>query len=308
MCASMKQLIWAGLLLGSLLSLAGCAGPHSPAEKYVLVTANVKIPYWQAAAAGLIQAARDLKVNAELAGPDIYDPKAEQQEFQRIVKLRPAGILVSPADPGLMAPDIDAAVNAGIPVITMDSDSPSSKRLLFLGTNNYEAGVMGGRLTAKLLQGKGNIVVFTMPGQANLDERLDGYRFVFSEQPQIKIVDVVDIKGDPRLAFDRASVILEKGGEKVDAFVCLEALAGKEVAAVVSRAPAAGKTIVAMDTDPGTLEWIEKGVIAATVAQKPFTMGFVGLKLLDELHHNPPTRLTANWAEDPFSRVLFAIR
>ena len=126
---------------------------------------------------------------------------------------------------------------------------------------------MGGRLTAKLLQGKGNVVVFTMPGQANLDERLNGYRFVFSEQPQIKIVDVVHIKGDPRIAFDRASAIVEKG-EKVDAFVCLEALAGKEVAAVVSRAQAAGKTIVAMDTDPGTLEWIEKGVIAATVGAR----------------------------------------
>lgn len=58
-----------------------------------------------------------------------------------------------------------------------------------------------------------------------------------------------------------------------------------------------------MDTDSGTLEWIEKGVIAATVAQKPFTMGFIGLKLLDELRHHPPSRLSANWAEDPFSHI-----
>jgi len=301
--ASIKVLICVFLLFGSMLPLVSCAGPHGADEKYFLVTVNVKIPYWQAAAAGLIQAARELKVSAEVAGPDSYDPKAEQQEFQRIVKLKPAGILVSPADPGLMAPDIDAAVNAGIPVITMDSDSPSSKRRLFIGTNNYEAGLIGGRLAAKLLQGKGNVVVFTMPGQANLDERLNGYRFVFSDHPQIKIVDVVDIKGDPRIASDRTSAVLEKEREKVDAFICLEALAGKEVAAVVSRSQVAGKTIVAMDTDTGTLEWIEKGVIAATVAQKPFTMGFIGLKLLDELHHHPPTRLSANWAEDPFSHI-----
>lgn len=303
MCVSVKLLICLFLLLGSLLPLVSCGGAHSPGEKYFLVAANVKIPYWQAAAAGLSQAARDLKVNAELVGPDTYNAKAEQQEFRRVVQLKPAGILVSPADPGLMAPDIDAAINAGIPVITMDSDSPSSKRLLFIGTNNYEAGLMGGRLAAKLLQGKGNVVVFTMPGQANLDERLNGYKFVFSEQPQIKIVDVVDIKGNPRIAFDTTTAILENRREKVDAFVCLEALAGKEVAEVVNRAKATGKIIVAMDTDQGTLEWIQKGVIAATVAQKPFTMGFSGLKLLDELRHHPLTRLSANWAEDPFSRI-----
>ena len=39
-----------------------------------------------------------------------------------------------------MAPDIDAAVDAGIPVLTVDSDSSLSKRLTFIGTNNYEAG------------------------------------------------------------------------------------------------------------------------------------------------------------------------
>jgi ribose transport system substrate-binding protein len=157
-------------LLAAGLVLVSCARPPGPSDKYYLVTANVKIPYWQAAAAGAMQAARDLGVNAELVGPDTYDANAEVQEFQRVVKLKPNGILVSPADPGLMAPHIDAAIDAGIPVLTLDSDSPSSKRLLFIGTNNYEAGLLGGQLTAKLLQGKGNVVVFTMPGQANLDE------------------------------------------------------------------------------------------------------------------------------------------
>lgn len=302
MCVSTKLLICI-FLGGLLLPLVHCGGAHSAGEKYYLVAANIRIPYWQSAGAGLIRAARDLKVNAELVGPETYEARAQQREFQRVVKLNPAGILVSPVDPGLMAPDIDAAINAGIPVITMDSDSPLSKRLLFIGTNNYEAGVMGGRLTAKLLQNRGNVVVFTMPGQANLDERLNGYRFAFADSPRIKIEQVVDIRGNPRIAFDATADILEKRKDTVDAFVCLEALAGKEVAEVVNRSGAAHKTIVAMDTDQGTLEWIQKGVIAATVAQKPFTMGFHGLKLLDDLHHHPLSRLSANWAEDPFSRI-----
>ena len=298
----MRVAKWA---LAVLIISTGCGGgsPHSPQEKYWLLSSNVKIPYWQTAGNGLMRAAAQVGVRAEVTGPDTYDAGAEQQELRRLTSLqdKPAGILISTADAALMQGDIDAAVTAGIPVITLDADSPGSKRLLFIGTNNYQAGVMGGRVAAKQINGKGNVVVFTMPGQANLLERLNGYKFAFSETPGIKIADVVDIKGDPRIAFDKATEIIEKRRDKVDAFVCLEALAGKEVADVLDRNKVSGKTVVAMDTDEETLKWIQKGVIAATIAQKPYTMAYYGLKMLDELYHHKPATLDHNWAQDPFS-------
>ncbi len=298
----MRKFLW---LPPALMLLASCGGgsQHTPDEKYYLLAVNVKIPYWQTAANGLARATAQARVQTELVGPDAFDPPAEQQELRRLVALqqKPAGILVSAADPGLMKGDIDAAIAAGIPVITVDSDSPGSKRLTFIGTNNYEAGVMGGRVLAKQIKGKGNVVVFTMPGQANLVERLNGYKFAFSEYPGIKISSIEDIKGDPRIAFDRTSEIITKQKDKVDAFVCLEALAGKEVADVLDRNKVSGKTVVAMDTDEDTLKWIQKGGIVATIAQKPFTMAYYGVKMLDELHHHPPSSLDTNWAEDPFS-------
>jgi len=90
-------------------------------------------------------------------------------------------------------------------------------------------------------------------------------------------------------------------GAKVDAFVCLEAIACPEIVEALSRRNITGKVIVAMDTDPRTLEGIQKGTIAATIGQKPFTMAYVGLKMLDDLHHHPPGPLTNNWAQDPVS-------
>jgi ribose transport system substrate-binding protein len=287
-----------------LVFLTSCGSAHDQDEKYYLVSTNVKIPYWQAGSAGLFQAAAQLKVRSEFSGPDSYDPKAEQKAFREAVQSKPTGILVSVADPSLLKDDIDQAVAAGIPVITVDSDAPASKRLLFIGTDNYHAGQIGGQRLAKEMNGKGNVVVFTIPEQANLKERLRGYRDALEGFPQIKVTRIVDMKGDSRVAFDTATEVLgQDKKERTDAFVCLEALAGKEVATVLSQHAVKDKIVLAMDTDEDTLSWIQKGVIVATISQKPYTMSFVGLKILDDLYHHKLSNLTADWARDSFAPI-----
>jgi ribose transport system substrate-binding protein len=195
---------------------------------------------------------------------------------------------VSAADPELMRDAIDAAAAAGIPVVTIDSDSPKSKRLTFIGTNNYVAGQMSGELLAKELGGKGSVALYSIPGQANVDERLEGCKRVLARYPGITILPVIDIAGDPTKAFDATRSLIAPGKTAPDAFVCLEALSCKEVADVLDRASIKGKTIIAMDTQEGTLEWMRKGVIRATIAQKPYTMAYFGTRVLDDFHHVKP--------------------
>ena len=284
------------------LPLISCGAAHDADEKYVLVSDNLQIPYWQTAVAGFTQSAAALRVKTDVVGPDNFDPAAEQQAFRETVQKKPSGILVSVADPNLLKDDINQAIAAGIPVITIDADSPVSKRLFFIGTNNYQAGITGGQRLATELKGKGNVVVFTMPEQANLAERLRGYRDAL-ENTQVKIDRVVDIKGDPRVAFDTATQVLGKEKGKVQAFVCLEALAGKEVATVLSNNGVKDKVVIAMDTDPDTLEWIQKGVIAATIAQKPYSMSFVGLRMLDDLYHHKLSSLDVDWSKNSFAPI-----
>jgi ribose transport system substrate-binding protein len=303
-----RLLILAGFVILCSIFYVACSGsPHSSDEIYYLVTANSKIPYWQAAHDGWRQAAQKLKVKTDFVGPDTYDPQAEQRAFQDALKKKPTGILISPADAKLLQADIDAAIAQGVPVMTMDSDSPDSKRLTFVGTNNYQAGVLGARSAVKALNGKGNVVFFTIPAQTNLEERLHGYKDIFAESPGIKIVDVIDIHGDPRVAFDKTTEFVGDKKKNVDAFICLEAQAGKEVADVLDRNKVAGKTIIAMDTDDATLDWIKKGMIRATIAQKPYTMAYVGLEMLDAIHHHPPTPLSKDWSQDPFSPLPSAV-
>jgi len=274
----------------SLLCACG-GGRHEATEAYVLVVANTKIAYWQEAAEGLQAAGRDLGVKVEMVGPETYDPKAEKEEFLAVVhrQIPPAGILVSAADPELMREAIDSAAAAGIPVVTIDSDSPKSKRLTFIGTNNYTAGQMSGEILAKELNGKGSVVLFSIPGQENLNERVEGFKRVLARNPGIKILQVINIAGDPTKAFDGTQGLIAKGKTLPDAFVCLEALSCAEVADVLDRAGIKDKTIVAMDTQEGTLNWMRKGMIRATIAQKPYTMTYFGTRVLDDFHHAKPS-------------------
>jgi ribose transport system substrate-binding protein len=283
-----------------MIPILGCTGSlHSADEKFVLIATNIQLPYWKAASAGLAKGALQMHVRTEFAGPDNFDTKAEQEALRKAIASKPTGILISAGDPELLKADIDQAIGQGIPVITIDSDAPSSKRLLFIGTDNFKAGQMGGELLAKQLKGKGNVIVFSMPEQTNLKERLRGYQDAFAAHPQIKITEVVDIKGDPRIAFDKTMEILTKDASKVDAFACLEAVACPEVADVLERKKT-DKIVVAMDTDPRTLEWIQKGRISATIGQKSYTMAYYGLKMVDDVHHSK-IPLDANFAQDSFS-------
>jgi ribose transport system substrate-binding protein len=293
------------VVCGGLMVLTSCTGNtgHKSNEQYYLVSTNIKLQYWQTAAAGLAAAAKQLDVKAEAVGPDTYDPNAQQQAFRSAVAKKPAGILVSAARPELLKSDIDQAIAQGIPVISIDSDTPDSKRLTFIGTNNREAGIMGGRRLIKELNGKGNIVLYTMPGQLNLEERMRGYKDALADSPGIKIINTIDVKGDPRVAFDATTELVDKPKEKVDAFVCLEAIACKEVADVLERKKVSGKVIIAMDTDQGTLDWIKKGAIAATIAQKPYTMAYYGMKMLGDLYLNKLPNLDQNFAQNTQSTL-----
>jgi len=295
------------LLTAVLPLLAGCTR-HSKNERYYLIASNTSVPYWKAAAAGLAAAGREYGVTVDTRGPAGFNPQGEVDEFKAAVASKPAGILVSVADSSLMAPEIDAAIAAGIPVITMDSDSPESKRLYFIGTNNFEAGKLGGRRLVSRLNGKGNVVFFTNPGQPNLNERLKGYQDILGEYKDIKTVEVFDIKADPGTALDQAVVYLARtGAEKIDAFVCLESRTGANVAEALKRRNAADRVLIAMDTDTDTLQLVGDGTIDSTIAQKPYTMALLGLKALDQVHHYPVTPLGQDYFLDPNSPFPFFV-
>jgi len=269
----------------AMIGLASCQTPyHEQEERYVFVASNVNLPYWQEAQAGLTDAAKQLGVKSELTGPEKFDPQEQLRAFQKVVESKPAGIMISVTRPELFQDAINAAVAQGIPVITVDSDAPNSRRVMFVGTDNFRAGGESARRMADILKGQGQVVVITIPGQLNVDERLRGVNETLKKYPGIKIVQAIDDKGDPRVANDNIAALL-KAKAKIDGIISLEASGGSGAAEALHRLDVK-IPIVGFDKDPETLDWIDRDGITATVTQKPYVMAYYALKFADDLHHN----------------------
>ena len=279
--------------------IASCAKPyHEENERYVFVATNINLPYWQEAQAGFLDAAKALGVKGQLIGPTAYAPNAEMLMFRQVVEDHPAGICVSAARPELFQAEIDKAIAQGIPVICVDADVPGAKRVMYIGTDNVQAGRESLKQMAALIPGSGNVVVITIPGQRNLDDRVAGVADALKNFPAIKLTKILDDKGEAKSAVEQVTELIQKK-EKVDGIICLEATGGSGAAAAVHQLNMDGKLqIVAFDDDPETLDWIEKGTISATVAQKPYVMSYYGLKFLDDLHHNA-IRKFKDWRTSP---------
>jgi ribose transport system substrate-binding protein len=288
---------WSIVLLA--VTAVGCQKPyHDPKERYVLVASNINLPYWQEAAAGLTDIGKNTGVKVDFVGPTTFSPSEELTAFQQIVAQRPAGIMVSVADPKLFKDPIDNAILQGIPVICIDADAPESRRVLFIGTDNFRAGQDSGNRMATLLGGQGRVVIVTLIGQRNSEERVRGVTDALKKYPGVQVIQTIDDKGDARVAEDAIAALLTKK-EKIDGIICLEASGGEGAADALHRLDMTEKIrIVAFDKDPQTLEGIERKWITATVVQKPYVMAYYGVRFLDDLHHNVVHEFK-DWATAP---------
>jgi ribose transport system substrate-binding protein len=121
-----------------------------------------------------------------------------------------------------------------MPVVTLDAEVYGSKRMTFLGTGNFNAGVVGGRLLANLIGGKGKVALLTKVGQSNLEERIAGYKSVFEKEfPDVELVQIIDDQSDSAKAAEGLKAALQRTPD-LAGVGCVEA-AGGVGAATASR-------------------------------------------------------------------------
>lgn len=253
-------------------------------QLYIEVSALGSLDYFYDHKLGMELAGKYLGVKTEYVGPADYDMAAMITAFEQAIAKKPQGILVVGFEPSLDA-IVDKAIDAGIPVVTLDADLPGSKRIAFVGTGNYQAGFEGGKKLATLVGEKGKVAIMTRPGQSNLEERIVGYKDALAQYPDIEIVQIADTQSDPTVAAQAAAALLQKYPD-LAGIGCVEAAGGAGAATAVNEAGKAGQVkIVSMDRGNDVLEYIKDGIISASVAQQTALMPFYGTQILFNLYN-----------------------
>lgn len=242
-------------------------------QLYIFVDCLTGIEYIQDHKLGFEVACARLGVQGEFVGPADADVAQQAAAFEQAIAKNPQGIITMAIDES-MIPIMNKAVEAGIPVVCVDNDYPTSERQLICGTGNVNAGEVGGAYAAEVLGGAGKVAVITNTGSTNLAQRLEGYQNVFADFPGIEIVAYGESGSDTLISANNAASLIQAYPE-LDAFICLDAVGGAGAATAVSEAGKVGEIkIFAMDKDTTTLQYILDGVITFTVAQNTSLMPY----------------------------------
>ena len=167
-------------MLATAVALAACA-PDDAGYTFALVPKAMNNPFFDLARDGCMQAAADLEgVDCLYIGPSEHTEADQIQVVEDLITRRVDGIAVSPSNATAMARALARARDAGIPVITWDSDllaEDAGFRRTYIGTENRAMGVEQARLLLKL-KPDGGVICIQSGGAAamNHNERMQGLR------------------------------------------------------------------------------------------------------------------------------------
>ena len=219
--------------------------------------------------------------------PDTGDAQRQIAIMEELIARRVDGIAIGPSDPVLLTETINRAIDKGIRVICLGTDAPDSKRLAYIGTNNYQAGRSMGEVIGRNLDGSGEIVLMSgISGQMSLLERIQGIKDELQEKyPGIEVIDEQHNEGDAKLAVEQTEQMIKLHPD-IKAIVCIETVGGP---AAVSVWKAKGwqndpaKTIFAFNDSPNNLQGMRDGFIKVIVAQRRSLWAQGALDALNDL-------------------------
>ncbi len=309
----MKKLL---LCAAAGMALAAFGAPGSQAADsltFALVPKNLNNPFFDQARDGCMKAQAESKgkITCEYIGPPEHGGGEEEiQIVSDLVAKHVAGISVSPSNAAAMAVPLKRAKEAGIPVITFDSDllpKDQALRLAYVGTHNYDIGVNLAKIV-KEIKPKGGTICIQSGGAAaaNHNERMQGIRDTLSgkkskESPGDKLTGQngwKEVDGCPLytnddfvLAVQQMEDILGKY-PNLDAFVPTGGFpqfvpeAYRRVATKYKdKIQKHELALVVADTLPVQLDLLREGLSLGQVGQRPFEMGYKSMEMLMAAHN-----------------------
>ena len=250
-------------------------------------------PVFEVGRAGAVERAAELsaagpvQVEVLYVGSVASDAAEQVRVVEDVIARGVDGIAISCNDPTACIDPINRAVEAGIPVMTWDADSPNSKRFTYFGLDNVEAGRVGAELLIKAMGPRGRVAVLTgVPGAFNLEERIRGFRQGIAAYPEIEIVTTVVTNDDINLGVQAVEETMQAYPE-LDGwyFAGMWPLFAARGSMPLWEAAALHENMktVAFDALPVELELLRDGYLSALIDQKNWGWGYEPIGLLYEV-------------------------
>lgn len=270
------------LIAGSRATVFGQESEDRSDLRFVVVThGQASDPFWSVVQNGVAQAGEDMGVEVEYQAPTTFDMIQMSQLIDAAVASNPDGLVVSVPDADALRPSIEAAVAAGIPLITINSGSDISQdlgALTHVGQTEYEAGFGAGERMAE--EGVTNALCVNQEvGNAGLDARCEGFTDAITEAGGTVEVLAVELT-NPTEAQQRIEAALTSN-QDIDGVLALGPTgAAPALAAVQASGRSDSVTLATFDLSPEVLEAIRDGEMLFAVDQQQYLQGYLPIVLL----------------------------
>lgn len=282
-----KTLIRAMALVTAALTMAASAGCEGSDLSGVTKTPLIKVivkksnaDYWSVVKLGAEAAGKEFGVNVEYEGPtDERDIDGQIKMVQDAIDQNADAIVLAASDYLKLVDVVEKAASVNIPVIIIDSELKSDMVKSFIGTDNVSAGKMLGEALVQKVGEKCSIGIMNfVKGAGSAAQREQGLLETLGKYPGIKILDKEYCSSNESLAQQLTEKIIKENPD-IDAMVCLNAYATVGTSAAIEKLGLTGKVkVIGFDSTPEEVSYMEKGTIQAFVIQKPFSMGYLGVK------------------------------
>ncbi|KUF08706.1 sugar ABC transporter substrate-binding protein [Pseudoponticoccus marisrubri] len=266
-------------LLASVATVAtlATAVPALAADIIVVAHGQANDPFWSVVKNGVQKAGEDTRANVEFRSPETFDMVQMSQLIDAAVNQEPDGLVVSIPDGDALGPSIERAVQAGIPVISMNSGSDVAAELgamLHVGQSEFDAGKAAGEKLAEMGGTKG-ICVNQEVGNVALDLRCEGFAEGFGQE-----VTVIPTMNDPTEVESKVRAALESDPD-VDTVLGLGAsLVGEPAVAAVNALGRDDVLVASFDLSAGFLQAVVDGDAAFAIDQQQFLQGYLPVVFL----------------------------
>lgn len=220
-------------------------------------------------------------------GPE-FNPTIQVPVLQAVIARKPDAILIAPTDKQQLIAPLKQAVDAGIPVITVDTfiddgkyqdgDGPGDFPLSYIATDNVLGGFLGGVALAKSIGERGKVYVSNVkPGISTTDQREEGFKLAMRAYPNITVLDTQFNDDDANKAAAQVQAVYARNNDLAGVFGANLFSAIGAADGVKALGKAGEIKVVAFDAPTRIVDDLKSGLIDFAIAQHPAEIGYYGV-------------------------------